>query len=335
MALETHDLDGIPTWVLTDTDGARLQVSSRGAMVLSWQVPDDDGGLVELLDGYTTATEVLEHDGYRNVVLAPWSNRVRDARYSWQGVEHDLEPGRSGSREALHGLVVDATWQEVAGSGADVTEPDESDVACISLVTAIEPAPGYPFPLQVRATYRLTAEDGAHRLSVELAAVNTGAEDAPVALGWHPYVRLPGHESIDELDLRVPAGTRVRIDDAGIPLPAQEAFVPAAGSETMTPLGDRVLDDAWTDLEPDEDGTVRTVLSSPRTGSSITLEQHPSAGVVHVFTGDTLERDRRAAVAMEPCQLMTDALNRPECTEALALPPGDTRRLSASLVHRP
>ncbi|MDD9207291.1 hypothetical protein PU560_12560 [Georgenia sp. 10Sc9-8] len=332
MALETHDLEGIPTWVLTDADGARLQVSSRGAMVLSWQVPDDEGRMVELLDGYTTATELLEHDGYRNAVLVPWSNRVRDARYTWQGVERDLAPG--GTEDVMHGLVVDATWQEVAGGG-DVTEPDESDTDCVSLVTAIEPSPGYPFPLQVRATYRLTSEDGTYRLSLDLTAFNTGAEDAPVALGWHPYVRLPGHGSIDELDLRVPAGTQIRTDDASIPLPGQDAFVPATGSETMAPLGDQVLDDAWTDLEPDGDGTVRTVLSSRRTGSSITLEQHPSARVVHVFTGDTLQRDRRAAVALEPCQLMTDAVNRPECAEALALPPGDTRRLSATLVHRP
>jgi aldose 1-epimerase len=48
-------------------------------------------------------------------------------------------------------------------------------------------------------------------------------------------------------------------------------------------------------------------------------------GLMHVFTGDTLARRPRGALALEPVEFMTNAFNRPECREALALAPGAER----------
>jgi aldose 1-epimerase len=46
---------------------------------------------------------------------------------------------------------------------------------------------------------------------------------------------------------------------------------------------------------------------------------------MHVFTGDTLARDRRRSIALEPVEVVTNAFNRAECVAALRLDPGDTR----------
>ncbi|WP_043498712.1 aldose 1-epimerase [Georgenia sp. SUBG003] len=329
--LERSTFDGEPTWVLTHPDGARLVVAETGATVLSWQAPGADGQLVELLDGYASAAELAEEDGYRNALLVPWSNRIRDARYRFAGVSHDLGPARDGSREALHGLVTGVRFARAQMSVRD------SDLA-VRLVASVAPDEheGYPYSLDVAVSYALgVGSEGESRLGLELTATNTGDAPAPVTLGWHPYLRLPGHDTVDGLELTVPARSRVVTDESKIPPAGEAAFAGETTPVRFAPLGSSVLDQAFTDLVPDDDGVVATVLRSPRTGESLTVEQEPfQARVVHVFTGDTLRRAPRASVAVEPCGLLTDAFNRADSAEALTLAPGEQRQLVSDIVYR-
>jgi aldose 1-epimerase len=186
--------------------------------------------------------------------------------------------------------------------------------------TAIRPGafPGYPFAVDLDVAYTV----GAAGLTVEIGGRNVGATDAPYAAGWHPYFRL-GPSPVDRLELRVPARTTVRTDDALIPLPGAAAVGEEPPFRTPQRIGAAVLDVACADLEPDADGTVRTVLRDPGTGTALTVWQ--PGGLMHVFTGDTLARDRRASIALEPVEVMTDAFNRPECRDALVLAPGARR----------
>lgn len=327
--VERGSFDGEPTWVLTHPDGARLVVAETGATLLAWQVPGPDGRPVDLLDGYTSAAELEARNGYRNAVLVPWPNRVRGAVYTFAGQRHELAANADG--EALHGLVTAArfTRAHVAASDSDRT---------VRLRTAIAPGdhPGYPFALDVAVTYSLgVGSEGEARLDVELSVVNTGDTVAPVALGWHPCLRLPGHAVVDDLDLTIPARARVLTDENLIPLAGEQAYAGVSAPARYAPLGTAVLDDAFTHLVPDEDGVVATVVRSPRTGDTLTVEQEPDqARVVHVFTGDTLDRDPRASVAVEPCQLLADAFNRADTAEAVALAPGARRQLVSGIVYR-
>ncbi|MFC7405953.1 aldose 1-epimerase [Georgenia alba] len=317
--------DDATTWHLAHPSGSSLRLAATGATLLSWQVPGPDGPH-DLLDGYTSAAELAERDGYRNAVLAPWSNRIRDSRYTFQGEVHDVGPGETGIRDGLHGLVTRQVFERVAGTDGAIT-----------VRTSITPdtGPGYPFAVDLEVTYRLTAGPaGEQALTVEMDATNVGDGPAPVGLGWHPYFRLPGHPSIDELELTIPARTRVLTDAGIIPLPGDEAFEPVQppGDVGLSPIGATVLDQAFTDLLPGPDGTVASVLRSPRTGDTLTLwQQAAEARIVHVFTGDLLARDRRASVAVEPCSFGGDALNRE--TEAMVLQPGGRRHLRADVVY--
>ncbi|MCK6209469.1 aldose 1-epimerase [Georgenia sp. EYE_87] len=325
--IERGTFDGESTWVLNHPDGARLVVAETGATVLSWQAPRD-GELVELLDGYASAAELAEQDGYRNAVLVPWSNRLRGGRYSFGGAEHTVATDRNG--EALHGLLTAARF-----SRAQVSVRD-SDLA-VRLVASVAPEqyPGYPFSLDVAVSYALgVGSEGESRLGVEVTVTNTGETPAPVALGWHPYLRLPGHATIDDLEVVVPARSRVLTDDAKLPL-AGDAALAGVASPVQLPLARTSLDHAFTDLVPDDDGVVATVLRSPRTGESLTVEQDPfEARVVHLFTGDALHRDPRASLAVEPCGFMADAFNRADVAEALVLAPGAQRQLVSDIVYR-
>lgn len=46
---------------------------------------------------------------------------------------------------------------------------------------------------------------------------------------------------------------------------------------------------------------------------------------MHVFTGDTLARDRRHSIALEPVETPTNAFNHQELADAITLQPGETR----------
>ncbi|ROR74061.1 aldose 1-epimerase [Bogoriella caseilytica] len=315
------------TWTLTHPSGARLDVAATGATALSWHVPGADGALVDLLDGYRDAEELAAEDGYRCAVLAPWSNRLRDARWRYEGDILDVAPGVDEEREdaSLHGLVTDQSFQP---AGGDITPGETAHE--LTLATTIAARPAYPFELELRVHYALAeGPDGQQSLSIEIIALNTGDRHAPVGLGWHPYVRLPGHATIDELHLEVPAASVVTVDDKLIPL--ADPLESTGGKLSLTPVAGAEIDLAFAGLHADDEGMVKTTLSSPRTGDRLSLWQRAEeTDIVHLFTGDFLERDRRASAAIEPCTFGADALNRE--LDAMLIAPGHSRRLRAEWV---
>ena len=70
-------------------------------------------------------------------------------------------------------------------------------------------------------------------------------------------------------------------------------------------------------LAADADGLIRNRLRDPVRGCGLTVWQQ--GGLVHLFTGDTLERGARRSVAIEPVETMTDTLNRADCEAAIGL----------------
>lgn len=305
-----------PTLVLRH-GGATAEVALLGATVLRWVVDLGDGPS-DLLDGYRTADELRGQDGIRNAVMAPYCDRVSDARYTFDGIEHDLAPG-SADRLVYHGSIRSTPFTLAA-----VREHEDALVVtlrCDGLVTS--PPAGYPFAVDVEVTYRL----GATCLGIEIAAHNVGPVAAPFACGWHPYLRLPGATTIADLELEVPADTRVETDLDLIPLPGPAAYAPLARRPRWSPLGDVVLDVSYVAQAHPRSPSV---LRDPTSGVQVTLTQ--DRGLVHLFTGDTLTRDRRASIAVEPVESMTDAFNRPDGAAALRLEPGERRAFAATLT---
>ncbi|MDN5963931.1 MAG: hypothetical protein L0H81_05245 [Actinomyces sp.] len=347
----------IPGWRIR-LDGSVLEVGSRGGVALSWKVPDTHGRDTEILDGYRDVEERRVGDGGRQALLVPWSNRIRGARYSWGGRDWDLGPAADGTREALHGLALE--------SGFELVEQTD---ARLCLRTTLS-HPEYPVPLRVQATYELghTRREGGTdewSLHLTLRARNLGHVDAPVGLGWHPYVQWRGGR--DGARVHVPAHLHVETDASLIPLTGPAAFTPLGG-EGVELASPAALDDAWTGLES-RDGIVsvaldhadgaRTVLEAeaeveapPEGGSGRPAPNRPVApepgtdpeeapgcagrpgvGIVQLFTGEPLVHRAGRSLAMEYCQFMTDAVNRPELHDCLRLAPGDTRTLRARLVQ--
>jgi aldose 1-epimerase len=165
----------------------RLVVTEVGAGVRSWTV-----GGQELLASFNAG----DYDAaFCGRVLVPWPNRVRDARYEFDGAEHRLEVSEPERGNALHGLVLHSRWHGVRTSARRV-----------SLAYELHPRPGYPFALRLGVSYEL-ASGG---VVMTLHATNVGAERAPFGAGFHPYL-TPGTTSVDDMLLEVPAHMRVPV----------------------------------------------------------------------------------------------------------------------------
>ncbi len=312
-----------PVTVLSDSvTGGRAEIAHRGATLLSFRV-QHGGRPVDLVDGFATPEELENPQGARSWIMAPFSNRIPEGLYVFQGESHRLEITQPKSRNAMHGLVRTESFEpirpEETGEFAAIT------LACRSLRSGR--FPGYPFDVDVRVRFVLRERC----LSVEIAGENLGSRAAPFGCGWHPYFRT-SESGIDHLVLSIPAQGMIRVDDRLLPLEGQAAFCPLEEARdldfrpsrptTSRRLGKAVLDRCFYGLSADADGLSRTSLADPNTGLTLTVFQE--GGLMHVFTGDTLPIRPRASIALEPVQFMTNAFNRPETRERIVLPPRET-----------
>lgn len=315
-------IDGFDAVELSDRkSGARALFARRGATLVDWRVAVGTAWLT-LTDGYADPAELALQDGVRNGLLAPFSNRIAGARYTFDGQLHDLLPGTpEGARLIYHGFLRRMNL-------ALLTLREGQDRASAVFGAQIRPDdfPGYPFALALEVEVALDAQG----IAYTIAATNVGHTTAPYGCGWHPYFRL-GDAPLERLELSIPASETVRTDSALIPLSGAPAYVPTMADpqhdfRQPRPLGTQVIDACYAGLRAGPDGLIHSTLRDPLTGHRLALWQQ--RGLVHLFTGDTLARDPRRALALEPVEFMTDAFNRDECNTALRLAPGASRSFS-------
>jgi len=305
-----------PIVVLEDDAGRRVRIACHGAALIGFEVPRD-GRSFEIAAGYRDAAEIVARPGSRFGIMAPFAGRIADARYCFEGAEYDLQPGAApGKRESRHGFVRDADFavaELVALTGT----------ARATLSTSIRGQLGYPFDIGLSVTFTLDAAG----LALEAHMRNLGEKAAPCFFGWHPYLRVDDGLA-DEWLLELPARTLIRTGADLIALEGNAAYAPLEDTPALDfrrphLIGGSILDQGYGDLLASTDGRIRTRLTDPNTGFGITMWQE--RGMAHVFTGDTLQRDARRSVALEPMECMANAFNRPEWSDAIRLEPGAER----------
>jgi aldose 1-epimerase len=247
----------------------------------------------------------------RGQILMPWPNRVRDGAWSYGGRDLQLALTEPARHNATHGLVRWAIWSVAQ-------DPARSD-SSITLTCKLRAQQGWPWALDLTLTYSL-GDDG---LTVTPTAVNVGANEAPFGFGAHPYLTA-GEQRVDELELRIPAAARLEVDDRLLPI----QVLPVEGTDydfrMPRPLAQTVLDTAFTQLDPDDDGRWRVTLASSASGRRSTLWGDAGAYPwLQVFSGDALPeaQKRRTGVAVEPMTCPPGALNSGQ--DLLALAPGE------------
>ena len=284
-----------------------------------WQIAHGDeratvvevgGGIREYLSSERAVLEPypLEAmcDGAHGMPLIPWPNRLAGGRYSFEGAEHQLALSEPERANAIHGLLRWRSWECVEQG------PDRVVVG-----TLLHPLPGYPFALEVRIAYSL-GEDG---LTVSTTAVNVGQSACPYGAGQHPYLS-PGPGTLDTCVLKLPASTRILVDDRRkLPTGSEPVEGTPLDFRGGRALGAQRIDSAFTDLSRESSGRALASLSRP---DGVTLELWVDRGYdfLEVYTGDDLAPQRkRRGLAIEP---MTCAPNAFQSGEGLVrLEPGE------------
>lgn len=296
-----------------ESANSRVVVALRGVTVISWAV---DG--VELIDGYADEQEFNEQTGMRSAMMIPFSNRIDNGRYHFDGHEIDFhaEDSEHAGEIVMHGML---RIEDFAITGKEVAE-DYTTVRFASRALRPGVFPGYPFSVDV--TIDMTVTNAG--LEFMISGNNVGATAAPFASGWHPYFRI-GSAPIASLAATIPAETRIVPDARLIPIEGDGAFEPVSGEwdfREAKRLESQVIDMAFSDLVPAADCLIHSTLTDPVTGRTIDAWQE--RGLMHAFTADTVTRPR-GSFAMESVEVMTNAVNRLDRAAAIRLEPGTCR----------
>lgn len=132
----------------------------------------DGGRTIEVLrPALETAVADRDPRGMSCFPLVPFSNRIGNGRFTFQGGIVTLPPNFLPEPHAVHGHGWQSAWEVIEQAGATAT---------IQYRHAADPWP-YPY----RARQRFTLVDG--RLEIEFSVANEGTEAMPVGFGVHPY----------------------------------------------------------------------------------------------------------------------------------------------------
>lgn len=287
----------------------RLQVAPEvGASIAGLYARSGDGWRAVLRETPPEAVEDRSPSKFASFVLVPFSNRIRDARFTFQGREYRLRP-TSSDGNTQHGDVRGRPWT--------VTHADERTLEC-RLDTRDFPDFNYPFPFTASVGYRLDGGDFKTRLSL----TNTGGGAMPAGFGLHPYFNRHVAGS-GELELGFAAAGVYETDDTFIPsegmkpVPDALAFAPAraAGGQSLNHVYG-----GW-------DG--RASLSWPGSGLVIAVACDPVFSHLVVFTAPD------GSLAVEPATHATDGFNLLarglSGTGVVVLEPGETVTGTATL----
>jgi len=237
-------------------------------------------------------------------LLAPWANRLADRQYRAAGVAVDLRGIPLTTDD--HGLPIHGFLVGARGWSVD-RRSVRRGVARVGASIEVD-ARAFPFRHRIELAVRLDES----RLRIDTTVVATGSRPVPVALGWHPYLRLPDRAR-SRWRLRLPARTRLVLDDRGIPT-GESVPAPAENDE----IGRRTLDDL------SELGRGRRLALEADDGSAIELK----CGANFPFAQVWVPRARPFA-ALEPMTAPTNAL---ETGSTPLVPTGESLTARFSLV---
>lgn len=228
--------------------------------------------------------------------LAPWANRLDAAAYWADGQRYILNPdlhnyGTDGNGQPMHGLIQQSSLWETVEMAAD--QSGAHFTARLPFWKYPELMAQWPFAQEYTMTYRLSGGT----LQVETTIHNLGKDAIPVAIGFHPYYRIPDKPR-DEWTAHIPA--RKKILTTAKLIPTGETT--PTDLPDPTPLHDRILDTAYTDLQRDANGRAQFSIESG--SEKIMIEFGPKYPVSVLW-----EPPNRPFFCIEPMSGPTDVLN--------------------------
>ncbi|WP_054952290.1 aldose 1-epimerase [Flaviflexus massiliensis] len=296
-------------------DGASATIAARGATLLDW----DPGTGHSVIAGFVSPEELRDGQGSRSRILAPYPGRIKNGTFTWGGRTTSLPTQSDG--HARHGFIDKLEFEAISTRSTLQLRAEHlgDDV--------------WPWSFALDVVYALgSGGPGVSNLSITLKLTNLSPETAPAGLGWHPLFQFPNNPKITNLSLTVPARTAIATTQDLIPQPGEAAYSGIHAPVVVDRIGDQQFDSIYTGLVPNDEGVVRTSIIEPKSNHEISLSQEPGeAPYIVVWTGEGLKRGYREAIALEPYSHIPDAVNRADAKALMALAPGKSRAMTATV----
>lgn len=234
----------------------------------------------------------LQPEKFRGDVLAPFPNRIRDGKYTYQGVAYQLPLTEPVRQNALHGFVNLPLWSLFSKSTTRVEltyELPESDF--------------YPGTLKLQTVYEIS-EQG---LLIEITVENIGGKTAPFGVSIHPYLIADPESTVDYWSLKMPSNKYFRVDDERL-LPIEIEITPSnLDFRYPRQIGNTFIDHAFLVDESLKETDIEILAPS---GSGVGMSYSKNLNWIQIHTADRDGgADSRRSLAVEPMTCPPDAFN--------------------------
>lgn len=173
-------------YTITNKNGASVDLSTFGATITSIKVPDKNGELKDVTQGYDNVTPYEESPvGHAGGTIGPCANKISGGKFTIGENTYDLEKNKDNGQTHSHG----------GTQGFDVRNWKATVLKDGIKFTYIKPDMeiGYPGNVEASVTYKF---DNDNKLHIEYCAKSD--KDTLINMTNHTYFNLDGVENTQE-----------------------------------------------------------------------------------------------------------------------------------------
>ena len=173
-------------YTITNKNGASVDLSTFGATITGIKIPDKDGKIKDVTQGYDSVTPYEESPvGHAGGTIGPYANKISDGKFSINGEEYTLECNKDNGKSHSHGGTQGfdtKNWKaNVLKDGIEFTY-SKKDMES-----------GYPGNVDASVTYKFDNDNNLH-----IIYKAKSDKDTVINMTNHTYFNLDGAENTQE-----------------------------------------------------------------------------------------------------------------------------------------
>ena len=186
---KTEDGNQALLYSLINENGAKVDITNYGGLIVRLFVPDREGKMKDVVLGYNQLEKYIEGSPYFGAIVGRYGNRIANSQFELDGKTYQL-PANEGDNH-LHGG--EKGFDKVIWEATPLLKDNTPGLKLSYLSEDGEE--GYPGNLEVTVYYWLTNDNN---LKIEYKATTDKA--TPINLTQHSYFNLKGEGKGDILD---------------------------------------------------------------------------------------------------------------------------------------
>lgn len=301
--------------ITLELDRLKLVVNPRiGASIVSLMIKNDAGAWAPVLRTMPKASSSASDAG--SFVMLPWTNRIKDARFQYQGRSHTLK-SNANDQSAIHGVGRDLPW--------NIADRSPITARFVLDSRSFDPdAINYPFRFGAVQRFEIRPE----HVEIDLSITNLDDHPIPVGCGHHPYFHRHLFSSDDELAIKLETSGRYPTQGC-IPIgqPVDDSI--CSNLRTGKPIGNPDLDDVFSGFGG------RAEFNWPASDVQMTMTCSENLNHLVIYTPQRGDGQADEFVCIEPTTMVNNGLNQCESSQTtgvVILAPNQTLRTRITLA---